>query len=78
MVFLYEEGKGVKQSYSKAREYYVKICDKGYEDACIYLGLLYESGRGVKHSFSKAKEYYGNACDDGSNEGCSIYARLNK
>jgi len=31
---LYEEGKGVRQDYNIAKEWYGKACDNGYQDGC--------------------------------------------
>ncbi|MCX2716621.1 tetratricopeptide repeat protein [Helicobacter sp. MIT 21-1697] len=43
---LYYEGKGVRQDYNKAREFYTKSCQYGAAKACTNLGILYDKGYG--------------------------------
>ena len=68
---LYAKGEGVKQSYSKAADYYRKACDLGYGGGCSDLGILYRNGEGVKQSYSEAADYYRKACDLGDGDGCN-------
>ena len=75
---LYYKGEGVKQSYSKAADYYRKACDLGYGVGCYNLGISYYNGEGVKQSYSEAKKFYGKACDMKDDLGCDKYAILNK
>lgn len=75
---LYENGKGVKQDYLKAKELYEKACDSGEALGCAVLGVLYETGKGVRQDYFKAKEFYGKACDLGLQEGCDGYRQLNE
>lgn len=75
---LYEEGKGVRQDYAKAVEYYKKGCDLGYAISCERLGDLYMKGKGVTRNRSSAKRLFGKACDFGSQEACNQYRELNQ
>ena len=75
---LYEEGKGVRQDYAKAAEYYKKGCDLGYAMPCEALGSLYMKGKGVPRNRSSAKRLFGKACDFGSQEACNKYRELSQ
>lgn len=78
---LYEEGKGVRQSYKKARELYLQACTKpdfGDSLACYGLGILYSEGKGLRQNKTTAKEYFGKACDMEVQAGCDEYRRLNE
>ncbi|OPA74397.1 hypothetical protein BFG05_07530 [Campylobacter pinnipediorum subsp. pinnipediorum] len=62
MEVLYYDGQGVKQSYTKAKEYYIKSCDFNDGLSCHNLGVLYQNGYGdVKRPHTKAKEYFSKA-----------------
>lgn len=76
--FLYEQGKGVRQDYAKAAEYYKKGCDLGYALPCEGLGDLYMKGKGVPRNRSSAKRLFGKACDLGEQEVCNKYRELNQ
>ena len=39
--FAYTNGRGVKQDYVKASEFYAKACDIGNSGGCYNLGKLY-------------------------------------
>jgi len=54
----YFYGKGVKQDYIKAVEYYYKAAQKGYVQAQINLGYCYQTGHGIKQNYDKANEWY--------------------
>lgn len=73
---LYEDGKGVRQDYAKAAEYYKKGCDLGYAMPCEALGRLYMQGKGVPRNRSSAKRLFGKACDLGFQKGCDNYKLL--
>lgn len=75
---LYEEGKGVRQDYAKAVEYYKKGCDLGYALPCKRLADLYMVGKGVPRNRSSAKRLFGKACDLGEQEACNKYRELNQ
>lgn len=46
----YEEGHGVRQSYTKAVKYYLEAAKKGHPIAQFSLSLLYEEGLGIDKS----------------------------
>lgn len=59
-------GRGVKQDYKQAFEYFLKAAN--LEDSEFYyydVGLCYEKGFGVKQDYKKAFEYYQKAADRG-------------
>ena len=49
---------GLTQSYSTAKNYYVKSCMLGDKLGCIFLGDMYVDGLAVRQSYDKAKDYY--------------------
>ena len=76
---LYEDGKGVKQDYRKAKLYYEKACRNLNEAlGCFGIGTRYNKGLGVRQNSQTAKEYYGKACDLGEQAGCNKYRELNE
>lgn len=75
---LYEKGKGVRQDYAKAAEYYKRGCDLGYAAPCEGLGNLYMQGKGVPRNRSSAKRLFGKACDLGEQTACDKYRELNQ
>ncbi len=72
---MYDDGKGVKQDYFKAVEYYQKACGLDNGGGCVNLGVMYDGGKGVRQSDTKALEYYGKACDLKNQLGCENYAK---
>lgn len=74
----YKFGKGVRQDYFKASQFYKKACDLDNARGCNNLGFLYAKGQGVKQNESTAKQYYGKACDLGEQMGCDNYRILNE
>ena len=58
MGFLYDEGKGVEQSYKKALEWYEKSAEGGSTQAQCNLGQLYYMGDGVKQDYKTAIKYF--------------------
>jgi len=76
---VYDNGEGVKQDKTKAREYYTKACELESATGCFNLGSMYYNGEGVKQDKSRAKEFYGKACDLGGFQlGCDNYRVLNE
>jgi len=76
--FMYYDGKGVKQDYLKAFEWFKKAVEQGDAYAQLFVANMYYSGEGVKLNKSKALYYYGLACDNQLQKGCDEYARLKK
>lgn len=74
----YNFGKGTRQDYFKASQFYKKACDLGNASGCNNLGYLYRNGQGVKQNKSTAKHYYGKTCDLGEQLGCDNYKKLNE
>jgi TPR repeat protein len=60
---IYENGYGVAQDYTKAREWYEKAADNGDARAMRALGVLYANGSGVTQDYIKAREWYEKAAD---------------
>lgn len=42
--YMYEYGKGIKQDYKKAKEWYKKSCDNGEQKACDVYEKLNKAG----------------------------------
>ena len=62
---MYDEGRVVVRSESKAKEWFEKAAAQGDADAQNTMGVLYEEGRGVEQSYSKAKKWYEKAAAQG-------------
>lgn len=75
---LYVFGKGVRQDYAKANQWFEKAANQGHADAQVFLGAAYLEGRGVRQNRSTAKEWFGRACDKGDQMGCNEYRKLNE
>lgn len=75
---IYYLGKGRKQDYIKATEFYKIACDLGMADGCNIVGFIYDKGQGVKQNKIIAIQYYGIACIFGNQMGCNNYSKLNK
>ncbi|OAV05604.1 hypothetical protein AO379_1461 [Moraxella catarrhalis] len=75
---MYDEGRGVRQDYQKAVEWYTKAAGQGHAKAQFNLGVMYARGQGVRQNKSTAKHYFGQACDHGEQLGCESYRRLNQ
>nr|WP_314564926.1 tetratricopeptide repeat protein [uncultured Campylobacter sp.] len=71
--FAYANGRGVKQDYAKASEFYAKACDMGNGGGCYNLGNLYAQGRGVKEDANTAEKYLKKACDMEPELACERY-----
>ena len=74
---MYEQGKGVRQDYQKAKGLFEKAAAQGFAKAQTSLGSMYIQGKGVRKNLATAKEWFGMACDNGNQTGCDYYARLN-
>ena len=73
-----QNGKGVKQDYKKAFEWYEKAATQGIAEAQNNLGVMYDDGYGVRQDKKIAKELYGKACDGGFQIACDNYKILNQ
>ena len=75
---MYKNGRGVRQDYVKALEWYTKAANQGDAQAQYNLGLMYYKGEGVRQNTATAKEWFGKACDNGDQNGCDQYRNLNQ
>ena len=62
---MYQNGRGVEQSYEKAAEWYLKAAEQGLADAQYKLGVMYKYGWGVELSYEKAVEWVLKAAEQG-------------
>ena len=67
---MYGEGKGVRQDYTKAREWYQKAADQGDAYAQNNIGAMYYLGHGERQDYAKAAEWFEKACDNGNKKSC--------
>lgn len=75
---IYVKGTGVRQSFSKANELFLKACNGGEARGCSNLGVMYYTGNGLKQNYTTAKELFRKACDGGDALGCKNHALFNK
>jgi len=61
----YWHGRGVKQDYIQAAQYYQLAADQGYANAQNNLGIAYWHGNGVQQDVEQAVKYYQLAADQG-------------
>lgn len=61
----YYRGKGFKQNYYKAFEWYMKAAELGVKQAQYNVGGCYEMGRGIKKNMVKAIYWYTKAAEQG-------------
>ena len=53
---MYHDGRGVAQSYAKAREWWEKAAAQGFVEAQTNFGVMYYRGLGVAQDYVKARE----------------------
>ncbi|MDE1482842.1 tetratricopeptide repeat protein [Xenorhabdus bovienii] len=63
---MYAEGKGVKQDYIKAKDWYEKAALQGDIDSQASLGFMYYNAEGIPQDYIKAKEWFEKAAAQGS------------
>jgi uncharacterized protein len=61
--WLYQNGQGVVQDYTKACDLFQKAADAGNTDAMSNLGALYRDGLGFAQDYDKAREWFQKAID---------------
>ena len=66
LAILYEHGRGTKQNYAKARQWYEKAAKQGDINAQVSLGQMYKDGKGGKQDYSKARQWWEKAAQKGS------------
>ena len=72
----YYNGRGVRQDYAQAVQWYRRAAEQGHAQAQNNLGVMYEQGQGVRQDSALAQEWYGKICDNGDQKGCDNYRRL--
>ena len=75
---MYDNGRGVRQDYAQAMQWYRQAAEQGDAHAQLALGLRYATGQGVRQDIVIAKEWVGKACDNGIQLGCDAYRELNQ
>ena len=63
--YIYANGLGVAQDYSKAVKWWQEAADRGLAEAQNNLGFMYEDGHGVPQDYSKALIWYRKAAEQG-------------
>lgn len=66
--FFYELGKGVKQDFKIAADFYQRACNGNDAYGCFRMGFKHERGEGVAQDFKKSASFYQKACDSGISE----------
>ncbi len=67
---LCEQGRGVEQSFAKARQHYQFACDREIALACYNLGIFHTQGKGVPINYERAFHFFEKACRLGDAQGC--------
>ena len=62
---MYSQGEGVRQDYTKAREWYEKAANQGDASSQANLGYIYQYGEGVRQDYAKAREWYTKSANQG-------------
>jgi TPR repeat protein len=70
--YCYQYGRGVKQDYAKAVEWYCKAAEQGDADVQLMAGIFYYSGLGVTKDYAKAVEWWRKAANQGNADGQSL------
>ncbi len=63
---MYATGRGVRQSYVEAAQWYQDAADDGQDAAQNNLGQMYAAGRGVRRSLAQAATLFWRAADQGN------------
>ncbi|ORZ28551.1 hypothetical protein BCR41DRAFT_367175 [Lobosporangium transversale] len=64
--YIYYQGLGVSQDYSKAFGWYLKAAKQGDDDAQSNLGYMYLEGKGISQDYSKAMDWCFKATEQGN------------
>ncbi len=62
---MYEQGRGVPQSYGEAVAWYRQAADAGSSTAMNSLGSIYDQGKGLPADYGEAMKWYRKAADAG-------------
>jgi hypothetical protein len=66
MGWIYYEGKGVPQDYTKAVKWYKLAAEQGDADPQFKLALMYDLGQGVPKDYTEAVKWYVLAAEQGN------------
>ena len=78
---MYYYGKGVKQDYIKAFEWYKKSARNislVQREARYMIGVMYENGEGVEKDLTKAKNWYKKSAENKYEDAIKALERLKK
>ena len=62
---MYDNGRGVRQDYAQAVQWYRKAAEQGDADAQYVLGVMYDNGQGVRQDYTQAVQWYRKAAEQG-------------
>ena len=62
---MYDNGRGVRQDYKQAVQWYRKAAEQGHADAQYNLGVAYKKGEGVRQDDAQAVQWYRKAAEQG-------------
>ena len=62
---MYDNGRGVRQDYVEAVQWYRKAAEQGHAQAQDNLGEAYEEGLGVHQDDAQAVQWYRKAAEQG-------------
>jgi len=64
--YMYKNGEGVSQDYTKALDWYTKAAEQGFAKAQYNLGLIYvEGGEGIPQDYNKGLDWLTKAAEQG-------------
>ena len=69
---MYDNGRGVRQDYTKAVQWYRKAAEQGDAQAQSNLASMYSNGQGVRQDYAEAVRWYRKAVEQGD-----VNAQLN-
>jgi TPR repeat protein len=78
LAYLYQDGKGVAQSFEKTFELWTMAAEQGYVKAMTCLGVLYFQGQGVDQSNELARAWWTKSVDEGSEDAVANLKMLDK
>tara|TARA_B100001057_G_scaffold79655_1_gene74802 strand:+ start:1898 stop:2446 length:549 start_codon:yes stop_codon:yes gene_type:complete len=74
--FMYQNGEGVPQNYSKAVKWFRKAAEQGDSNAQYRLGLKYSVGHGVPQDYSEAAKWHYKSAEQGNTGAQLSLARM--
>lgn len=64
--FMFDQGRGVRQDYAVARQWYEKAANQGNSSAQFNLGVMFSQGLGVQQDPVLARQWYEKAASQGN------------